>query len=49
MHSPAVLDFLGTIPEEIALSFVGEMVSISREGFCKVDDGIETGFSWVNF
>lgn len=32
VHSPAGLDFAGTTPEEIALSIVGEMVSIRRGG-----------------
>ena len=32
VHSPAGLDFSGTTPEEIALSIVGEMVSIRRGG-----------------
>ena len=32
VHSPAGLDFSGTTPEEIALSIIGEMVSIRRGG-----------------
>ena len=32
VHSPAGLDFAGTTPEEIALSIVGEMVTIRRGG-----------------
>ena len=32
VHSPAGLDFAGTTPEEIALSIVGEMVTVRRGG-----------------
>ena len=32
VHSPAGLDFAGTTPEEIALSIVGELVTIRHGG-----------------
>ena len=35
VHSPAGIDFGGTSPEEIALSILGEIVSIRRGGTCK--------------